>query len=74
MVQSFRKSDSTDLVSGCEEAGVVLEGLFYQFTEAIKQSQQLLHVLFRVLDKHTQEDTQTWNYCTCTKSSPPILT
>lgn len=42
----------TDLVSGCEEARVVLEGLLHQLTEAVKQSQQLLHVLLRVLDKH----------------------
>jgi len=43
----------TYLISCCEEARVVLEGLLYQLTEAVKQSQQLLHVLLRVLDKHT---------------------
>lgn len=46
------KTGQTDLISRCEEARVVLEGLFHQLTEAVKQRQQLLHVLLRVLDKH----------------------
>lgn len=41
------------LVSGSEESRVVLKSLLHQFTETVKQHQQLLHVLLRVL--HTQE-------------------
>lgn len=41
-----------DLVPGCEEARVVLKGILHQFTEAVEQGEELLHVLLRVL--HTQ--------------------
>lgn len=64
------KSDKTDLISCCEEAWVILESLLYQLTEAVKQSQQLLHILFRVLDKHTHIK----NDWACCQSRPRILT
>lgn len=44
---------SPDLVSGCEEARVILEGLLHQLTEAVEEGQQLLNVFLRVLNTHT---------------------
>lgn len=46
-------AEHSHLVSGCQEPRVVLERLFDQSTEAVKQGEQLLHVLLRVL-KTTQ--------------------
>lgn len=37
------------LVSGCQEPGVILEGLLDQSAEAVKQGEQLLHVLLGIL-------------------------
>lgn len=46
-----RSKTSAHFVSGCEEARVVLKGLFHQLTEAVEQGEQLLHILLRVLQR-----------------------
>lgn len=38
-------AEDSHLVPGCQEPGVILEGLFDQSTEAVEQGEQLLHVL-----------------------------
>lgn len=38
-------------VSSCQEARVVLKGLFHQSTEAVKQGQELLHIFLWVLSQ-----------------------
>lgn len=37
------------LVSGCQEPGVILEGLLDQAAEAVEQGEQLLYVLLGIL-------------------------
>lgn len=53
-------ADHSHLVSGCQEPGVVLKRLFDQSTEAVKQGEQLLHILLRIL-KTTQLDSYLTN-------------
>lgn len=49
------------LVSRGKKSGIVIEGIVYQGTKSVKQLQQLLYILLRVLKKKIHLISKTWN-------------